>query len=118
MSIVNESPSCFTDLYKDHFKLCQYLEMQSIDLLEGDVWGHRKATLAERMASQEPDFTGKNVWSHRKCINEYSEVSQSIYDRIAEYREEGLSDNAIVVKMSEELQMGIDLIRLLLKNKK
>jgi hypothetical protein len=28
------------------------------------------------------------VWEHRKEINEYSEVSQSVYDRIAQYKQD------------------------------
>lgn len=71
-----------------------YLEMQGIALIEGDVWGHRKD------------------------INEYSEVSQAVYDRIDQYRTEGLSDDEIEAKMSRDLHMGTDLIRFLLKSKK
>ena len=70
-----------------------FLEMKSIALLEGDVWGHRKD------------------------INEYSEVSQSIYDRIDQYKADGLSDEEIEAKLDRELNMGSDLIRFLLKNK-
>jgi hypothetical protein len=55
---------------------------------------------------------------HRECINEYSEISQSIYDRIAEYRTDGLSDDQIEEKMSRELHMGTDLIKFIIKNKK
>jgi len=47
-----------------------------------------------------------DVWSHRKDIHEYSEVSQSIYDRIDQYMAEGLSNEEIEEKMSEELHMG------------
>ncbi|AFV22834.1 Protein of unknown function DUF1699 [Methanolobus psychrophilus R15] len=71
-----------------------YLEMQGIALLEGDVWGHRED------------------------INEYSEVSQSVYDRIDQYRADGFSEEEIVDKMSRDLHVGTDLIRFLLKNKK
>ncbi|WP_292471359.1 DUF1699 family protein [Methanolobus sp.] len=71
-----------------------FLEMQNIALLEGDVWGHRKD------------------------INEYSEVSQSIYDRIDQYIADGLSDEEIEVKMDRELSMSPDLIRFILKNRK
>ncbi|WP_292464574.1 DUF1699 family protein [Methanolobus sp.] len=71
-----------------------FLEMKGIALLEGDVWGHRKD------------------------INEYSEISQGVYDRIDEYRIDGLSDEEIEGKMSRDLHMGTDLIRFLLKNKK
>ena len=68
-----------------------YLSMQGIDLLEGDVWGHRKD------------------------INEYSEVSQSVFDRIKEYRAEGLSDDNIVKKMSKETRLGSDFIEFIVK---
>jgi len=71
-----------------------FLEMKDITLLEGDVWGHRKD------------------------INEYSEISQSIYDLIDQYRAEGLSDNEIEVRMNRDLRIGTDLLRFLLKNKK
>lgn len=71
-----------------------FLEMQNIALLEGDVWGHRKD------------------------INEYSEVSQTIYDRIDQYKTDGLTDEEIGAKMSRELNMSPDLLRFILKNKK
>lgn len=68
-----------------------YLSMQGIDLLEGDVWGHRKD------------------------INEYSEVSKSVFDRIKEYRSEGLSEEKIVDKMSRETRLGSDFIEFIMK---
>ncbi|AFV22284.1 hypothetical protein Mpsy_0071 [Methanolobus psychrophilus R15] len=71
-----------------------FLEMKGIALLEGDVWGHRKD------------------------INEYSEISQSIYDHIKEYSADGLSDDEIEAKLSNDLHMGPDLIRFIVKNKK
>jgi hypothetical protein len=71
-----------------------FLEMNNIALVEGDVWGHRKD------------------------INEYSEVSDSIYERIDQYRVDGLSDEEIVTKMEHELHMGSDLLKFLLKNRK
>jgi hypothetical protein len=71
-----------------------YLEMQGIELLEGDVWGHRKD------------------------INEYSEVSESVYERFEQYRADGLSDDEIAAKMERELHMSTDLIKFLLKNRK
>jgi hypothetical protein len=71
-----------------------FLEMKGIALLEGDVWGHRKD------------------------INEYSEISQSIYDHIKEYSADGLSDDEIEAKLSNDLHMGPDLIRFIIKNKK
>jgi len=68
-----------------------YLEMQGIALLEGDVWGHRKD------------------------INEYSEVSQSVYDRINQYRADGLSDEEIEAKMEKETRLSPDFIKFLVK---
>jgi hypothetical protein len=68
-----------------------YLEMQGIELLEGDVWGHRKD------------------------INEYSEVSQSVYDRIAQYKQEGLTDEDVEDKMIRETRLSPDFVKFLVK---
>ena len=68
-----------------------YLSMQGIDLLEGDVWGHRKD------------------------INEYSEVSKGVFDRIKEFRAEGLSENDIADKMARETRLGPDFIDFIMK---
>jgi hypothetical protein len=68
-----------------------YLEMQGIELLEGDVWGHRKD------------------------INEYSEVSQSVYDRIRDYREEGMTEDEIRDKMVKETRLSPDFIQFIMK---
>ena len=68
-----------------------YLSMQGIDLLEGDVWGHRKD------------------------INEYSEVSKSVFDRIKDYRSEGLSEEDIADKMARETRLGSDFIEFIMK---
>lgn len=67
------------------------LQMQNVTLLEGDVWGHRKD------------------------INEYSVVSDTIYGRIKQYREEGLSDEAIAEKMAGETGIEKDFVYFLLK---
>ena len=68
-----------------------YLSMQGIDLLEGDVWGHRKD------------------------INEYSEVSKSVFDRISDMRGEGLSEEDISEKMTRETRLGPDFIEFIMK---
>ncbi|HJH32790.1 MAG TPA: DUF1699 family protein [Methanosarcinaceae archaeon] len=68
-----------------------YLTMQGIDLLEGDVWGHRKD------------------------INEYSEVSKSVFDRITDFRAEGLSEEDIADKMTRETRLGSDFIDFIMK---
>jgi hypothetical protein len=94
-----------------------FLDMKDVVLLEGDVWGRRKTTLAERMASQEPDFIKGNVGDHRKGIHEYSEISQTVYERIDQYRTEGLSADEIEAKLSRETKWSADLIRLILKKR-
>lgn len=69
-----------------------YLKMQGIELLEGDVWGHRKD------------------------INEYSEISQNVYDRIKKYRQDGMHDDDIIDKMVRETRLSPDFISFLIKS--
>ncbi|AGB50237.1 Protein of unknown function (DUF1699) [Methanomethylovorans hollandica DSM 15978] len=69
-----------------------YLKMQGIELLEGDVWGHRKD------------------------INEYSEVSQNVYDRIKQYRMDGMQEDDIADKMVRETRLSPDFISFLIKS--
>ncbi len=69
-----------------------YLKMQGIELLEGDVWGHRKD------------------------INEYSEVSQSVYDRIKQYRMDGMQEDDIADKMVRETRLSPDFVSFLIKS--
>jgi hypothetical protein len=70
-----------------------YLSMQGIELLEGDVWGHRKD------------------------INEYSEVSKKVFDRISEFRSQGLSDDDIADKMMRETRLSQDFVRFIIMQK-
>ena len=70
-----------------------YLKMKGIELLEGDVWGHRKD------------------------INEYSEVSPSVYDRIDQYQKNGMSEKDIVEKLVRETRLSPDFISFLVKNR-
>ena len=69
-----------------------YLSMQNISLLEGDVWGHRKD------------------------INEYSEVSQRVFDRIQELKEEGLSDEDTIEKLVRETRLSPDFVGFIISN--
>jgi hypothetical protein len=69
-----------------------FLKMQGVELLEGDVWGHRKD------------------------INEYSEISQSVYDRIKEYRQSGMKEEDIIEKLVRETRLGPDFVAFLVKN--
>jgi len=69
-----------------------YLSMQNIALLEGDVWGHRKD------------------------INEYSEISQRVFDRIQELKKEGLSDEDTVEKLVRETRLSPDFVSFIISN--
>ncbi len=71
-----------------------FLDMQSIALLEGDVWGHRKD------------------------INEYSEINPDVFDRIHELKSEGLSESAIIDRIERETRLGKDLLKFMIKTKK
>ena len=70
-----------------------FLEMRDIKLLKGDVWGHRKD------------------------INEYSEISQSVYDHIKEWQKIGMNDEQIIERLERETRLGTDLISFLVKKK-
>lgn len=70
-----------------------YLKMKGIELLEGDVWGHRKD------------------------INEYSEVSPSVYDRIDQYKKNGMAEQDIVEKLVRETRLSQDFISFIVKNR-
>ncbi|MFA0823166.1 MAG: DUF1699 family protein [Methanomethylovorans sp.] len=69
-----------------------FLKMKGIELLEGDVWGHRKD------------------------INEYSEVSPHVYDRIKEYRQDGMQEEDIIDIMVRETRLSQDFISFLVRN--
>ncbi|AGB49626.1 Protein of unknown function (DUF1699) [Methanomethylovorans hollandica DSM 15978] len=69
-----------------------YLKMQAIELLEGDVWGHRKD------------------------INEYYEISQRVFDHIKQYKSEGMPEVDLVEKLRRETKMSPELISFLAKN--
>src|SRR5660397_272554 len=58
------------------------LDMQGIDLLEGDVWGHRKD------------------------INEYSEVKPAVFERMEELKSEGLSESAVLDRLGRETRLS------------
>ena len=69
-----------------------FLEMQNIQLMEGDVWGHRKD------------------------INEYYEIKASIMDMISDLKKEGVPEKNIHKKMTKETRLSPDLISFLIKN--
>jgi len=66
-----------------------FLEMQSIGLLEGDVWGHRT------------DIYG------------YYEIKPKIFTRINELKKEGKSKEDVVSTLGLETRLSKDLIKFL-----
>jgi hypothetical protein len=70
-----------------------FLDMQGIELLEGDVWGHRKD------------------------INEYSEVSENVYNKIEDLNDKGFSENEILEKMKYETNLSPDFVKFLIEQK-
>src|SRR5512141_1763383 len=63
-----------------------FLEMQRIQLIKGDVWGHRKD------------------------INEYYTVPSSVTEKIKEMKSEGKSNADIEAKISRENMLNPELI--------
>ncbi|MGB9131822.1 MAG: DUF1699 family protein [Methanosarcina sp.] len=67
-----------------------FLEMQRIQLIEGDVWGHRKD------------------------INEYYRVPSSVIDKIKELKIEGKSTEDIEAKISRESKLNPEMVAYIL----
>jgi hypothetical protein len=63
-----------------------FLEMQRIQLIEGDVWGHRKD------------------------INEYYTVPSSVLEKIKEMKLEGISTEDIEAKISRESKLNPEMV--------
>src|SRR5512136_3415831 len=63
-----------------------FLEMQRIQLIEGDVWGHRKD------------------------INEYYTVPTSVFEKIKEMKLEGKSTEDVEAKVSRESKLSPEFI--------
>jgi hypothetical protein len=68
-----------------------FLEMQRIQLIEGDVWGHRKD------------------------INEYYRIPSSIIEEIKELKTEGKSAEAIEEKVSRESKLNPEMVAYILR---
>jgi len=69
----------------------QFLEIQGVQLLKGDVWGHRKD------------------------IDEYYAIGERVVNRIATLMSEGNSIDETVKKLQRETKLSEDLIRYILK---
>ena len=68
-----------------------FLEMQRIQLIEGDVWGHRKD------------------------INEYYTVPTSVIEQIKELKSEGTPTQRIEEKVSRESKLNPEMVAYILK---
>jgi hypothetical protein len=63
-----------------------FLEMQKVQLFEGDVWGHRKD------------------------LNEYYNIPSSVFEKIKEMKNEGKSTEYIEAKISRESKLNPDMV--------
>jgi len=70
-----------------------FLEMQGIELLEGDVWGHRKD------------------------LDEYFTVSDSTIEEIRSMINKGVSFEQMAEELQKKARIGPDLIRYIAKTK-
>lgn len=68
-----------------------FLVMQGIELIEGDVWGHRKD------------------------INEYYTIDENIFRRIDQLRANGIGANEIVDTVSRETKLSPELVKYVIK---
>jgi hypothetical protein len=83
-------PSSYMKTLSKSMKM--FFDIHNVSLIEGDIWGHRKD------------------------INEYYEVPDSVYKKLREMVNEGLSEDKIIEKMSKETRLDPDFIRFLLNH--
>ncbi len=68
-----------------------FLVMQGIELIEGDVWGHRKD------------------------INEYYTIDESVFQRIDQLRSDGISAKEIADMLSKETKLSPEMVKYMIK---
>ena len=85
---VIQSPKSYKSTISKSIEL--FLEMQRIQLIEGDVWGHRKD------------------------LNEYYDVPSSAIERIKELKSEGTPVEKIEEKVSRESKLSSEMIAYIL----
>jgi hypothetical protein len=68
-----------------------FLDMQGVELIEGDVWGHRKD------------------------INEYYVVDDDVLNRIKRLQESGVETNEIASAISKETRLSPEFVRYVIK---
>jgi hypothetical protein len=81
---VIQLPKSYMDTVSKSMEM--FLEMQRVNLLEGDVWGHRKD------------------------INEYYTVPSSVLEKINEMKLEGKSTEDIEAKISRDSKLNPEMI--------
>jgi hypothetical protein len=69
----------------------QFLEIQGVELLRGDVWGHRKD------------------------IDEYYEIDVGVMERLSQLMSEGRKIGEIITLVKRETKLSEDLIKYILK---
>lgn len=69
----------------------EFLDIQGVELLKGDVWGHRKD------------------------IDEYYNVDEAVVERMSHLMSEGMSIEDIVKQIRRETKLSDDLIKYILK---
>jgi hypothetical protein len=68
-----------------------FLVMQGIEVIEGDVWGHRKD------------------------IHEYYTIDDKIFNRINQLRSDGIESNEIAGTVSREAKLSPELVKYVIK---
>ncbi|MGC9515133.1 DUF1699 family protein [Methanocrinis sp.] len=68
-----------------------FLEMQGVDIIEGDVWGHRKD------------------------IDEYYTVDDKVIERINNLQSEGMSADDIAGRVSRESKLSASMVKYMVK---
>ncbi len=68
-----------------------FLVMQGIEVIEGDVWGHRKD------------------------INEYYNIDEKVFNRIEQLKANGLDNNEIAGTISREAKLSPELVKYVIK---
>ena len=66
--------------------------MQSIELKEGDVWGHRKD------------------------INEYYKLPKELFNRLKQWPDDKMPEQDIIEKLTRETRLGHELIAFLVRD--
>ena len=69
----------------------QFLELQGVELLRGDVWGHRKD------------------------IDEYYQIDEGVIERLSKLMAEGRKIDEIITLVKRETDLSEDLIKYILK---